>query len=75
VWPDAYLIVVAGRALYAPMLDEFAEIAECAIEAGDPIELLRARTRKGRRPLGREQFGRFVRLLAAALVDIDDSRE
>jgi hypothetical protein len=57
VWPDAYLIVAAGRALYAPMLDEFAEIAECAIEAGDPIELLRARTRKGWRPLGCEQFG------------------
>jgi hypothetical protein len=72
VWPDAYLIVAAGRALYAPML---AEIAECAIEARDPIELLRARTRKGRRPLGREQFGRFVRLLTAALVDNDDSRE
>jgi hypothetical protein len=29
VRPDAYLIVAAGQRLYAPTLEELAEIAEC----------------------------------------------
>jgi hypothetical protein len=67
VRPDAYLIVAAGQRLYAPALDELAEIAECAIEAGDRIERLRAQTGEGWRPLGGGEFGRFLRLLAARI--------
>ena len=45
--PDAYLIVAAGQRLYAPTLEELAEIAEYAARAGDPIQLLYARTPRG----------------------------
>jgi hypothetical protein len=62
--PDAYLIVAAGQRLYAPTL---AEIAECAIVAGDRIELLRARTASGWRPLGHDESQGFSRLLASRL--------
>jgi hypothetical protein len=65
--PHAYLIVAAGQRLYAPTLEELAEIAECAARAGDPIELVRAGTPSGWRLLRDEEFGRFVRLLAARL--------
>jgi hypothetical protein len=65
--PDAYLIVAAGQRLYAPTLEEQVEIAECAALAGDPIELLPARTRRGWRSLSDEEFGRFLCLLAARL--------
>jgi hypothetical protein len=65
--PRAYLIVAAGQRLYAPTLEELAEIAECAARAGDPIELLRAGTPRGWRLLRDEEFGRFVRLLTARL--------
>ena len=65
--PDAYLMVAAGQSLYAPTLEELAEIAECAARAGDPAELLRARTPRGWRLLGEEEFGRFVRVLVARL--------
>ena len=34
VRPDAYLIVAAGQPLYAPTLEQLAEIAECAIVDG-----------------------------------------
>jgi hypothetical protein len=65
--PRAYLIVAAGQRMYAPTLDELAEIAECAARAGDPIELLRAHTPRGWRCLSRKEFGRFLHLLAARL--------
>jgi hypothetical protein len=65
--PDAYLIVAAGQRLFAPTLEELVEIAECAVRAGDAIELLRARTRRGWRLLSDEEFGRFRCLLAARL--------
>jgi hypothetical protein len=65
--PDAYLIVAAGQPLYAPMLEELVEIAECAACAGDRIELLRARTPRAWRLLSDEEFGRFLRLLAPRL--------
>lgn len=64
---DAYLIVAACQRLYAPSIDELAEIAECAIRAGDQIERLRARTPAGWRPLRDDEFARFVGLLAARL--------
>jgi hypothetical protein len=65
--PHAFLIVAAGQRLYAPTLEELAEIAECAARADDPIELLRARTPRGWRLLSDEEFDRFLRLLAAQL--------
>jgi hypothetical protein len=65
--PHAYLIVAAGQRLFAPTLEELVEIAECAARAGDAIELLRARTRRGWRLLSDEEFGRFLRLLASRL--------
>jgi hypothetical protein len=65
--PDAYLLVAAGNALYAPTLEEFAEIAECAVAAGDEIELVRARERCGWRLPSDEELGGFLRLLAARL--------
>jgi hypothetical protein len=65
--PDAYLIGVAGQMLYAPTLAEVAEIAECAIEADDPIELLGARIPEGWRALSGKELGRFWRLLAARI--------
>ncbi|MCA1681114.1 MAG: hypothetical protein LC777_20320, partial [Actinobacteria bacterium] len=43
--PDAYLIVAAGRRLYAPTLEELAELAACAIDTGDPIRLPRVQER------------------------------
>lgn len=61
---DRYLLVAAGQRLYAPTLDELAEIAQCAIAAGDPIERVRARAREGWRLLTDEEFGEFLRLLA-----------
>jgi hypothetical protein len=67
VRPDAYLMIAAGQRLYAPTLEELAEIAECAARADDPIELLRARTPRGWRLLSDEEFDRFLRLLAAQL--------
>jgi hypothetical protein len=63
----AYLIVAAGQRLYAPTLEELAEIAQCAAYADDPIELLRAGTPQGWRLLSDEEFGRFLRLLASRL--------
>jgi hypothetical protein len=65
--PQAFLIVAAGRRLQVPTLEELAKIAECATRAGDPIELLRARTPRGWRLLSDEEFDRFLRLLAAQL--------
>jgi hypothetical protein len=65
--PGAYLIVAAGQPLYAPTLEELAELAECAARAGDPIELLRAHTPRGWRLLHDEEFVCFVRLLTARL--------
>jgi hypothetical protein len=67
VRPDAYLMIAAGQRLYAPALEELAEIAECAIEAEDEIERLGVRTPEGWRALDREKFGRFVGLLAARI--------
>ena len=64
---DAYLIVAAGRRLYAPTLAELAEIAECAIDAGDPIQLPRVRHAGRWRPLREREFERFLHLLAARL--------
>ena len=65
--PDAFLIVVAGRRLYASTLAELAEIAECAIDAGDQIELLRLQHSGGWRPLPEREFERFLQLLACRL--------
>ena len=65
--PDAYLLVAAGNALYAPTLEELTEIAECAVAAGDEIELVRARERFGWRLLRDEECGSFLRLRAARL--------
>jgi hypothetical protein len=59
--------MAAGQRLYAPTPEELAEIAECAIEVGDPIELVRARDGGGWRPLRGRELGRFVRALAARL--------
>jgi hypothetical protein len=67
VRPDFYLIVPAGELLHAPTLAELAEIAECAIAEGDRIELLRARTASGWRPLSRDESQGFSRLLASRL--------
>jgi hypothetical protein len=67
VRPDAFLIVAAGQRLYAPTPEELAEIAECAIEAGDRIELVRARVGDAWRPLHGREFERFLRALAARL--------
>jgi hypothetical protein len=61
---DRYLLVAAGQELYAPTLGELAEIAQCAVDAGDPIELVRAREPEGWRVLSDEEFGEFLRLLA-----------
>jgi hypothetical protein len=63
VRPDAYLIVAAGRPLYAPTPEELAEIAECALEAGDRIELPRARDEGEWRLLSGREFERFLRAL------------
>jgi hypothetical protein len=49
--PDANLIVAGGQRLYAPPLEEPAEIAGCAARVGDRVELLRARTPRGWRLL------------------------
>lgn len=65
--PDAYLIVAAGRRLYAPTLEELAEVAACAIDAGDPIRLPRVQERGRWRPLRERDFERFVRSLADRL--------
>jgi hypothetical protein len=67
VRPDAYLIVAAGRWLYAPTLAELAEVAECALDAGDRIELLRLQHSGGWRSLPECEFERFLDLLAARL--------
>jgi hypothetical protein len=67
VRPDAYLIVAAGELLHAPTLAELAEIAECAIAAGDRAESLRARTASGWRLLSRDEWQDFSRLLARRL--------
>jgi hypothetical protein len=61
----AYLIVAAGRRLYAPTLEELAEIAQCAAYAGDRIESLRVRAARGWRPLNDDELGRLLWLLAA----------
>ena len=61
--PDAYLIIAAGGMLYAPTPEEFAEIAECAIEAGDRIELVRAWGDGRWRLLSRREFDRFLQAL------------
>jgi hypothetical protein len=61
------VIVVAGRRLYALTIAELTEIAECAIAAGDEIKRLHARTPRGWRPLGTDEFARFLRLLTARL--------
>jgi hypothetical protein len=60
---DAYLIVAAGQFLFAPSPEELAEIAECAFEAGDRIELLRARDEGRWRPLSDRELERFLRSL------------
>jgi hypothetical protein len=65
--PHAYLIIAAGQRLFAPTLEELVEIAECAVRAGDAIELLRARTPRGWRLLSDEEFGHFRCLLAGRL--------
>jgi hypothetical protein len=44
-----------------------AELTQCAIVAGDEIEVLRTRTTRGCRPLSDAEFGRFPRLLPARL--------
>jgi hypothetical protein len=67
VRPDAYLIVAAGEVLHAPTLAELAEIAECAIAAGDRIELLRAGTAGGWRRLSHQESQVFSRPLASRL--------
>jgi hypothetical protein len=38
-----YLIVAANQRFYAASLEELAEIAECVLRVGDPVELPRAR--------------------------------
>jgi hypothetical protein len=65
--PDADTIVAVGQRLYAPTLEELTEIAECALRCGDPIELPRARTPQGWRPLSGQEFRRFAVLLASRL--------
>jgi hypothetical protein len=64
--PEAYLIVAAGQPLYAPTLEELAEIAQCATHAGDPIGSLRVRMARGWRPLSDTELGRLLSLLAAS---------
>jgi hypothetical protein len=60
---DAYLIVAAGRPLYAATPEELAEIAECALEAGDRIEPPRARDELEWRLLSGRELERFLRAL------------
>jgi hypothetical protein len=62
--PRAYLIVAAGQRLYAPTLEELAEIAEWAARAGDPIKVLRARVPRGWRLLREEEFVCFAETTA-----------
>ena len=64
---DAYLIVTGGRRLQAPTLEELAEIAACAIDAGDRIELLRAQEAGRLWPLRDEELERFLRSFSAQL--------
>jgi hypothetical protein len=61
--PDGYLIVAASQLLFATSPEELAEIAECAFEAGDRIELLRARDEGSWRPPSDREFERFLRSL------------
>jgi hypothetical protein len=63
VRPDSYLIVAAGRPLYAATPEELAEIAECALAAGDRIEPPRARDLGEWRALSGRELGRFLRAL------------
>jgi hypothetical protein len=63
VRPDAYSIVAGGQRLYAPTPEELFEIAECALEAGDPIEALRTRAERGWRLLSGREVERFLRAL------------
>ena len=65
--PDAYLIVAASGRLYAPTLAELAEIAEFAIDAGDPIELARVGQAGRWRPLREREVERLMHLLASRL--------
>ena len=60
----AHLVVAGGQRLYAPTLEELAEIAQCASRVGDPIELLVARTARSRGLLRDDEFAHFLRLLA-----------
>ena len=64
---DAYLIVAGGRRLYAPTLEELAEIAVCAIDAGDRIELLRAQEAGRLWRLRDEELERFLHSFSAQL--------
>ncbi len=58
-----YLLWAAGERLVAESLEELAEIYECAIDAGDAIERLRAVECDGRaRRLSEREFGRLLEL-------------
>jgi hypothetical protein len=61
--PDSDVIVAAGQLLFAASPEELAEIAECALAAGDRIELIRARDEGGWRLLTEREFKRFLRSL------------
>ena len=50
--------------MHAPTLEELAEIAQCAACAGDRIESLRVPATRGWRPLGDDELGRLLWLLA-----------
>jgi hypothetical protein len=60
---DAYLIVAAGRPLYAATPEELAEIAECALAAGGRIEPPTVRGGRQWPPLSGRELGRFLRAL------------
>lgn len=60
-----YLLWVAGERLVAESLEELAELYECAIDAGDAIERLRAFDGNLVRPLSENEFARLLELAYA----------
>jgi hypothetical protein len=60
-----YRLLAGGHTLTAWSLQELAELVDCALQAGDPVERLRALDRRPR-PLTRFELERLVTLLADA---------
>ena len=61
--PERYLLRSGPHTLAAQSLEELAELIECTLEAGHPIDAVRARELR-ERPLERQELGRLLRLLS-----------